>query len=115
MSYMRFSAGSKHLNHGTPHPLRDAEIVADSLRGIHNVTVKFLFIANRNSIGVSTGTNPEDLNLESVEVIQWASSTYPSVLIGVIENISHSAAKICRSIIMHVPHSCSDCQWYIFQ
>jgi hypothetical protein len=32
-----------------------------------------------------------------------------------IENIVHSAAKMCRSTIMHVPHSCSDCQWCIFQ
>jgi hypothetical protein len=31
------------------------------------------------------------------------------------ENISHSTAKMCRNTIMHVPHSCSQCQWYISQ
>jgi hypothetical protein len=30
--------------------------------------------------------------------------------IGVAGNISHSAAKIYRRTIRHVPHSCSDCQ-----
>jgi hypothetical protein len=36
-------------------------------------------------------------------------------MVDVIENISHSAAKMCRSTIMHVPHSYPDCHWYIFQ
>jgi hypothetical protein len=36
-------------------------------------------------------------------------------MIGVIGNTSGITAEMCRSTIMHVPHSCSDCQWYIFQ
>jgi hypothetical protein len=36
-------------------------------------------------------------------------------MIGVIENLSHSAGKICWNTIMHVPYSCSDWQWYIYQ
>jgi hypothetical protein len=32
-----------------------------------------------------------------------------------IGNISHSAGNMCRSTFMHVPHSCSECQWYNFQ
>jgi hypothetical protein len=34
-------------------------------------------------------------------------SADPSVMIGVVENISHSEAKVCRSTIMHVQHSFS--------
>jgi hypothetical protein len=44
-----------------------------------------------------------------------SSSTYQLVMIGITNNTSQSTAKICRSTITHVPHSCSDCQWYIFQ
>jgi hypothetical protein len=43
------------------------------------------------------------------------SSTYPSVMIGVTENISYSTAKTSRSTTMNVPYSCSNCQQYIFQ
>jgi hypothetical protein len=49
----------------------------------------------------------------SVEAVQWV-LLYLSTGHD-IENISHSAAKVCRSTIMHVPHSGSDCQRYIFQ
>jgi hypothetical protein len=44
-------------------------------------------------------TNSGDSNLMSVEVKQMVLSTCPSVMTGVIENISHSTAKMCRSII----------------
>jgi hypothetical protein len=55
--------------------------------------------------GVPTDKNQEDSNLASVEAMQWVLSTYPSILIRVTENISHSTAKMCRSTIMHVQHS----------
>jgi hypothetical protein len=42
-------------------------------------------------LGVSTGKNPEDSNLASVEAMQWA-LLYLSIGHD-IENISHSAAK----------------------
>jgi hypothetical protein len=66
-------------------------------------------------LGVPTGKNPEDSNLASVEAMQWFLLYFPSVMTGVIENISHSTAKMCRSTIMHVPYSFSDCPWHIFQ
>jgi hypothetical protein len=47
------------------------------------------------------GKNPEDLNLESVEAMQWVLSTCTSVMIRVIENISHSTAKINDNCIRH--------------
>jgi hypothetical protein len=34
----------------------------------------------------------------------WFSSTYPSVMIGVIEKISHSTPEMCRSTIVHVQY-----------
>jgi hypothetical protein len=67
----------------------------------------------RGFLAVPTGKNPEDSNLASVEAMQWV-LLYLSIGHD-IENISHSAVKISRSTIMHVPHSCSDCQWYIFR
>jgi hypothetical protein len=51
-------------------------------------------------LGVPTGKNPEDSNLVSVEAMQWG-LLYLSIGHD-IENISHSAAKMCRSTIMHV-------------
>jgi hypothetical protein len=64
---------------------------------------------------VRTCKNPQNTKAASVEPTPGSSSTYPSAMLGVIENTSHSTAKMCRNTIMHVPHSCSDCQWYIFQ
>jgi hypothetical protein len=55
--------------------------------------------------GVPTGKHPEDSNLMSVEAMQWV-LLYLSVGHD-IENISHSAAKMCQSTVMHVPHSWS--------
>jgi hypothetical protein len=46
-------------------------------------------------LGVPTGKNPEDSNLAIMEAMQWA-LVYLSVLIGVIENISHSTANRSR-------------------
>jgi hypothetical protein len=56
-------------------------------------------------LGVPTGKNPEDSNPAIVEAMQWV---LLSLTIGHdIENISHSAAKMCRSTIMHVQYSFS--------
>jgi hypothetical protein len=72
-----------------------------------------LHMSKQEFLGVPTGKDPEDSNLASVEAMQWV-LLYLSIGHD-IENISHSSAKMCRSTIMHVPHSCFDCQWYIFQ
>jgi hypothetical protein len=42
-------------------------------------------------LGVPTGRNPEEWNQAwSVEAMQWVLLTYPSVITGVVENVSHS-------------------------
>jgi hypothetical protein len=66
--------------------------------------VKCPFVVNRSCIhkgfqGVPTGENPEDSNQASVEAMQCV-LLYLSIGHD-IENISHSAAKMCRSTIMH--------------
>jgi hypothetical protein len=118
MSTMRFGA-RLDISHGPPHPFKDAEVVADSLTGIHSALQKCLFVVNRRCIkrvlGVPTGKHSDDSNLGNVEAMQWVLLYYPSLMVGVTENISHSADKMCRSAIMHVPHSCSHCKWYKFQ
>jgi hypothetical protein len=101
-------------HHGLQHPYKDAWAVADSLTGIHSAMVRYIFVVNRSCIY-------ESLQVKIQRVQIWRAwrpcsgsfSTYPSVTISVIENISHSTAKMCRSTTMHVPRSCSDCQWYI--
>jgi hypothetical protein len=118
MSSMRFNARIDTSHHRPPHPFKDAGVVADSLTGIHSAMANCLFVVNRSYIHKgfyvsSTGINPEDSNLASVEVMQWV-LLYLSIGHD-IENISHSSAKTCRSTIVHVPHSCCDCQWYISQ
>jgi hypothetical protein len=71
----RFSARLDTSHHGPLHPFKDAEVVADSLTGIQNAMVKFLFLINRSCIhkgilGVLTGKNPEDSNVAKMEVMQ---------------------------------------------
>jgi hypothetical protein len=46
---MRFNAHLDTSHHGPPHPFKDAGAVADSLTGIHNAMVKFLFVVSRSS------------------------------------------------------------------
>jgi hypothetical protein len=72
--------------------------------------VKCLFVVNRSCIHKEfkvspTGKNSEDSNLASVEAMQWA-LLYLSIGYD-IENISHSAAEMCRSTFMHVQYSFS--------
>jgi hypothetical protein len=63
-------------HHGLPHPFRDAGVVADSLTGIQNVVVKYLFMstgaAYTRVFSVPTGRNPEDSSQASMEAMQWA-------------------------------------------
>jgi hypothetical protein len=95
MSSMRFNARLDTSHHGPPHLFKDAGVVSDSL------TVKCLFVVSRccvhkGLLGVPTGRNQEDSNLEAV---QWV--LLYLVMLGVAENTWHSRAKMCRSTIMH--------------
>lgn len=65
MSFARFSPCLDTYTHEPPLLLRDARVDVDSLTGIHNVFVKFLFLVNINCIhkeflGVPEGKYPED-------------------------------------------------------
>jgi hypothetical protein len=113
---MRLNARLDMYHHGSPHPSKDAGVVPNSLTGIRNVMAKCLFVVNKSCIHngfyvFPTGKNAEHSNLESVDRPRSGSS----IMVGVIENISESMAKMCQSTIIHVPDSCSACQWYIFQ
>jgi hypothetical protein len=77
------------------HPQCDGEVPLRCQQELHT----------QGSLGVSTGKNPEDSNLASVEAMQWV-LLYLSIGHD-IENISHSTPKMCRSTIMHVPYSFS--------
>jgi hypothetical protein len=64
--------------------------------------------------GVPTGKTLEDSNLVSVEAMQWV-LLYLSIGHDTCywAHSSRSTAEVCRSTNTHVPHSCSDCEWYI--
>jgi hypothetical protein len=72
MTSMTFKTCLHTSHHGPPHPFKDAGVVADSLTGIHNAMVTYLFVVNRSCIhkGTYTGKIPEDSNLASVEAMQ---------------------------------------------
>jgi hypothetical protein len=115
---MRFSARLDTSHHGPQHPCREPGAVADHLTGTHTMMVKCLFVVNRRCIHKGFWESPQ-IKIQRIQIWPaWRpcsrpSSTCPSVMLGVAVNISHCTAKICRSTIMHVPHSCSDFQWYI--
>jgi hypothetical protein len=46
MSSMTFNVRLDTSHHGLPHPFKDAEVVVDSLTGIHS-SMKYLFVINR--------------------------------------------------------------------
>jgi hypothetical protein len=50
ISSTKFYARHDMSYHGQSYPFKDAGVVADSLTGIHNAMVKFLFVINRNYI-----------------------------------------------------------------
>jgi hypothetical protein len=106
MSSMRFNARLDTSHHGPPHPHKDGGVVADSLTGIHSTMVKCLFVVNRSYIHKGVQVCPQ-VKIQRIQIWRWAwrpcsgcSCTYPSVMIGVAENISHSTTKICRSTVM---------------
>jgi hypothetical protein len=73
---MRFIARLDTSHYGPLHPFKNAGVVAFSLTGTHNATVKYLFVANRRCkhggfLGGPTGKNPEDSNLPILEAMQW--------------------------------------------
>jgi hypothetical protein len=56
MSSMRFNAHLGTYHHGPPHPFKDTGVVADSLTGIHNAMVKYLFVVHTQGyLDVPTG------------------------------------------------------------
>jgi hypothetical protein len=120
MPSMRFNARLDISHHGPLHPCKDAGVVADSLTGIHNAVVKCLFAFKWSYIHKGFQMSPQ-VKTQRIQIWRaWrprsgSSSTYPSGMIGVVENISQNTVKMCRSTIMPVPQSFSGCQWYIFQ
>jgi hypothetical protein len=74
---MRFKALLDTSHHGSPHPFKDAWIVADSLTGIHNAMVSEMPLRcqqelhTQRFLDIPTGKNPEDSNLASAETMQW--------------------------------------------
>lgn len=50
MSRVRVNARLETSRHGPPCPFKDAEVAADSLTGIHNAIVKYLFVVNRSYV-----------------------------------------------------------------
>jgi hypothetical protein len=91
---------STRLNHGPPHPFKDAGAVTDSLTGIHNAIVKCLFIVNRSCIHKGFYVSLQ-VKIQRIQVWRaWRpcsgfSSTYPSVMIGVILRTSRIARLKC--------------------
>jgi hypothetical protein len=76
MPSTRFSTHLDTSHDGLPYPFKEAGVVADSLTGIHNATVKRLFVVNMGCtqkafFDAPTGKNPEDSKVASVEAMQW--------------------------------------------
>jgi hypothetical protein len=65
---MRFNVRLDTSYHGPPHPFRDAGVVADSLTGTSLLSTG---VACTRVLGVPTGKNPEDSNLENMMGMQW--------------------------------------------
>jgi hypothetical protein len=107
MFSMKFNARLDTAHHGPPHPCRDVGIAADSLTGIHNAMVKHPFVVKRSWLHKGFHVSPQ-AKIQRIQIWQaWrpcsgSSSTCSSAIIDVIENISHSTDKMCRSTIMHV-------------
>jgi hypothetical protein len=110
MSSMRSNARLDTSHHGTPHACKYAGVVANSLTGIHNATVKCVFVVNRSCIHKGFQASPQ-VKIQRIQIWRGAwrsrsgsSSAYPSVTIRVTENISYRRDKMCRSTIMHITH-----------
>jgi hypothetical protein len=111
MSSMKFCSRLVTSHHGPPHPFKGAGLYANSL--------KRPFVVNRSCIHKGFQVSPQ---LKMQRIQNWRawrsrngpSSTCPSVMIGVTENISHSTAKMCQNTIMHVQYYCKYNTKYIF-
>jgi hypothetical protein len=73
--------------HGPPDRFKDAGVVSDSLKGVHNAMAKCLFIVNRSCIHRRVKVFPH-VKIQRIQVWRGAwrpcsgsSSTYPSVMI----------------------------------
>jgi hypothetical protein len=103
---MRFIARLNTSHHRPPYPSKDAGAVADPLTGIRS--------AWWSPSSFSTGAAFRRLHMKIQRIrirLAWSpysgsSSTYPSAMTGVIGNISHGRAKMCRNTIKHIPHLC---------
>lgn len=99
MSTIRSNAHLNMSHHGLPHPFKDAEIVVDSLTGIHKAMVKCLFVVNRGCIHKGFSVFPQ-VKIQRIQIWQvrkpcsGSSSAYPLVMIGVIENTSHRTSRM---------------------
>jgi hypothetical protein len=85
MPFIRFNLWLDTSQHGSPHQFKDAGVVADNLRGIHNEMMLRCQeeLRTQEVLRVPTGKNPEDSNLGAWRPCSVSSSTYPSVMIGV--------------------------------
>jgi hypothetical protein len=119
VSSMRGNALLDTSHNGPPHPFQGSRAVADSLTGIHSEMVCLSDVSSsciHSGLHMSPQVNIlEDWSPVNVEVIQ-------PVLLYISTGHNKSYRKhlaqhgqLCWSTIMHVPHWCSDCQWYISQ
>jgi hypothetical protein len=78
--------------HGPPHPFKDAGVVGDSLTVIHSAMIKCLLLVNRSCIYKGFEVFPQ-VKIQRIQIwgvwrpCNGSSSTYPSAMIGVTENI----------------------------
>jgi hypothetical protein len=111
MYSMRVNARLDTFHHGPTQPFEDAWVVADSLAGIHNAMVKCRFIVNRSCVHTGFYVSPQ-VKILRIQIWRGAwrpcsgsSSTYPSVMTGVTENISHSTEPrhACTTFVLWLP------------
>jgi hypothetical protein len=98
MFSIRFNARLDTSYHESPHPSKDADVVADSLTDIHSVTVKCFLVVNRSSytrnLGVFKSKNPEDSYPAREKVMHWV-LLYQSIhTIGVTETSRTARLKL---------------------
>jgi hypothetical protein len=110
MSSMRFSVRLDTSHHGPPHLFKDAVVVADSLTGIHNAMVKCPSLSTGAAYIRVFFLVSSQVKIQRIQIWRGAwrpcsgsSCTYPAVITGVIENISHSTAK-CVGTPSHMYH-----------
>jgi hypothetical protein len=97
MSSMRFNSRLDTSHHGPPHPLKDAWAVTDSLAVIRSIRWWSASSLSRGALYTRAFMCPHRYIFREVwrawRPCSGFSSTYPSVMINVTENISHSTAN----------------------